>query len=775
MIIRHIIKSSKKKWLSLVLLGIIISLSSMVYTAVDLGINTVETSTNNYLRAYVQEDFTIKTTPVISEFDRATTDECGVYSFTLNGLYETDKPCFYEVLENRKWALEEIGEIALEPRVYKDSEITFDHQSHDLRVFRSAESINQTNLTSGTLPQNDTEIALLENYMNANDLVINDTIMVDGTPLTITGTILLPDYTLPAIVHPLLFTTNRQSLGIMHSDGFDALTPYPSVEFSGLFLQSPFDVEEALSEQDASFYMMSTLTENNMRSGLIYTEIEGTRGTALFLSVLMAFLGIVIVGLILKKMTEQSRRPFGILRALGIKEHELFFPFLIIISVYSLVFLFIGFLFGVLLAPLIQDFFLDFYLLPKGDVQVNATTLIVAVFTPLSVIVFMTLAILVTLLKKAPLDLIYLKVQTIKKHPFKPMKAIINKLSFMSRMQLAFLSRTIMKVIIYIIGIFSALIMLFTAIGMGDVFEGTIDGYYDSIDVNYIGYIELGSDFEESETLEKVIEMEMNIDNHNAFVVGLNNDSLLHPLIDSNGNRINDAIHEGIVISESFSLLSGIEINDKISLKLGSESYETHVSGIADIYPGEHVFIDRETLAETFFENEAYYNAVYSSDSLESDDLYAVINVANIQRSMEMINDLVMNILYVIMVSGLLMGMIIIYLLSVLTVEDHYYNIALLKVLGYKNNEINKMLLGGYDKIAVLLFFLAIPSTILIYHILTTFIAQEYGMVLPFSFSWYYIFIIGLLYGMIYVTASWVAKRKIKETSLQAALQIYQH
>ena len=775
MIVRHIIKSAKDKWLSLMLLGFIIALSSMVYTAVSLGVGSIEDSTNDYLDTYIQEDFSIQTSPLITTFDHPTLQDCNVSAFTLQSVYQDDLACYYEVLNARKEALEGVKGIHLETRLHKDVTLNANDETHDLRVFYDSETINLTYLNSGELPQNDNEVALLENYLNNNSLAVGDTVVINDQSFEITGTILFPDYTLPAIHHPLLFTTDFQSLALMHEEGFERLSVAPNVDIAGIFIDGAFDINHALEAQDEPFFMNSILTENNMRSGLIYTEIEGTRGTAVFLSVLIAFMGIVIVGLILKKMIEQSRRPFGILRALGIKNHELMRPFILIISLYSLLFLFIGYLTGVYLAPYIQSLFLDFYLLPSQAIRMDIMTFFVATMVPLITIILMAFVILNLLIKKNPLDLIFLKPNRLKPYGFNVFKKIGSKLSYMGKMQVAFLSRNFMKTLMFIIGSFFALIMLFIALGMEGIFEGTIDGYYDSIEVRYIGYLEAIGDLNNPDSEEKVIEMPGQIDDHSAFLVGLEPSSNLHPLKDSNKQLINDDLKEGLIITESFALLSGVSKGDEVNVRVGGEMFSIEVKAIADIYPGEHVFIERSLLALKVTDDASFYNAVYSREPLDSDQFSNVFNVQTIQRSLNEINDIMTNILYVVMASGLMMGVIIVYLLSVLTVEDHYYNIALLKVLGYHDKEINKMLLGGYDKITFILFLLAIPATLLIYHALTAFIAMEYNMVLPFHLKWYYIIIVGLLYGMIYIAASYKAKQKIKSTSLQAALKIYQH
>ncbi len=773
MIVKHVLKEVKSKWVSITLLGIIIALSSFIYTTVDLGIGTIETNTNAYFDEYVQEDFALELSALLTPSDRDYMDEeCLSSAFTLEALYREDRACFNTVLNARLETLESIEGIALEARLFKDRIITSFDSDHTVRIFRQTSSINKTYLQRGSLPENDGEIAVLKNYANANALQIGDTVNIGDTDYEISGFILVPDYNLPALIHPFLFTTDTQTIAVMHNETFDNLGGSINYHVAGIFTEESFDLDQALDDADIDFLMSSTLTRNNLRSGAIYTEIEGSKGAALFISVMIASVGIVIAGLLMKKIIDQSRRPFGILRALGMKENELFIPFIVLLSLYSFLFLVLGYYLGYLSAPSVRDFFLSFYLLPSGAITLTVQGIMVAVFVPMAVILGMTMVILHRLLRLSPLELLKLKVEKVSKLSFTKFKMLFDRLSFYIRMQIAFLLRNIVKVSVYALGVFFALLLSFVSIGLYDVFSGTIDGYYDSIDVKSVGYFSGLEDTDEPH--EKVIEMNGTINGNQAFFIGLNNDTALHPLFDASGNDLRNALSDGVVISKSFALLSSLQLGDDIMLRLGGTSYEAQVSGVADIYPGEHVFMDRALMGEVFFENSDFYNAAYSNEILTSDVFIEVFNTEDLLQSIESINDIIMNVLYIAMASGLAIGMIIIYLLSVLTVEDQYYNIALFKVLGYQDKEINRMLLGGYDKLNVVILLLVIPTTLGIFQILTWFMANEYQMIMTFSLSVAHVFLIAGLYGIIYVLASLHAKRKVKAVSLQAALKIYQ-
>ncbi len=773
MVFRHVLRTFASKKATLLLLGIVVMLSSFVFTILYLGASSVETSSEVFFEDYIQEEFVIETTPLITEIERmALAPDCPVVSQTVFQLYHEDKDCFYELLDFRLSLLEDLEDYTLEPRLYKDGEIGGFEKSHRVRVLKDARIMNLTYLDSGALPETENEIAILSHYADHNALSIGDTLDVDGSDYIITGFVLFPDYNLPVFDHPFIFTTSTQTLALMSDAGFDAYERRAGFYYSGLFGVARFTPEDFLEEHAdiAPFIHHMSLTENNMRSGAIYAEIEGSYAAAVSISVLIAFIGIVIVGLMMKKTVEQTQRPLGILKALGLKNREMMMPYLVFITVFSFVFLLLGYGIGFYSAPWMRDLYLAFYLLPRGPIPISAFSFIVAFIVPFFILVAMSLVIVFRLLSRDSLTLMNPRIELPRIVRFRSLKRLSKKFPFFLRFQFAFLSRHMLKAFIYALGVFFAVYVSFLSLGMEGVFDDTVHAYYESTEIVSVGYGPTG----ENNGHTRVIELQGNLGGEGAFVVGLPDGQTIHPLFDEAGESLLGDLEDGIVLSRSFALISGFSVGDNLALRIGGVEETVLVTGIADIHPGEHVFTSREYIGETFFEDPGFHNAVYARVALSEDDFDEVFVIENLLSQVEEINEVMMQMFYVMIGAGLLIGAIIIYLLTVLTVEDHFYNIALFKMIGYHDKEIHKMLLGGYSKLNVLIFLLVIPFSLMTFDLMTTFFAQEYNFVMPLGLDWPHVFLIAILYGMIYMLASRHAKKKINKVSLQAALQIYQ-
>ncbi len=748
-------------------------LSSFVYVSLHMGASTIEKSIEVYFEDYHQEDFVLETSSFLTTEERQLDLEgCPMHVMTLPDLYQSNRDCYYQVVDYRVQTVQSLEDIEIEARFYKDITSEFEGRTHRYRLTLDNNHINQSLYTKGRSPNNEHEIAILENYAQHQDLTIGDELLIHGQYYEITGFMLLPDYTLPVFDHIVAFGTESQSLIVMHKDAFDGFSEPAMHHLGGVFTGEAFTISEFYERHELQDYgiLHMSLTEHNIRSGAVYTEIQASYASGLFISILIAFIGIVIVGLMMKKTLDQSKRPFGILKALGLSKRELMWPYLIVLLGYSFLVLWLGYLLGMWFAPHLRDIFLAFYLLPKTEVAFSLAALLIGVFTPFLFLSILGLFITNKLLSQDALTMMNPSVNTIGKIHKSRFKKALNIFPFNTRYQIVFMLRHKLKVLIYSLGVFFAFFLSFLALGMLDVFSLTVIDYYDSVNYTHIGYYP-----SKEVDGEKAIEMEGLIFDSPAVLIGLSDQQQMHPLYDRNDNDLTPMLEDGLVISKSFSLLNDISLNDEVEVFLGGQTNTLIVKGIAEIYPGNQVFLDRALLGDMFFDDREYFNAIYSDVPLEEEDFQAVFSVSSLMQQIEDLNEVLMQVFYVIILSGLFIGLIIIYLLSVLIVEDHYVHIALLKMLGYDDKAIHTIVLGGYRKLNVILFLLCIPFSLFIFVVFRDFFAMMFDYIFIMSLNPWHVFAIALLYVIIFMIATKHAKHKVNAVALSMALKIYQH
>ena len=148
------------------------------------------------------------------------------------------------------------------------------------------------------------------------------------------------------------------------------------------------------------------LTEQNMRSGAVYGEIEGGEATGLMLSILIASISILIVGIMVSKILQSQRGAIGILKSMGYKNSEITLPYVFFIAILAFPAIVTGYFFGVLAAEPFKNAFLLFYLLPNGPINQSVGTFFVAVIGPLSFILILGYIIINRILSQKPVILL---------------------------------------------------------------------------------------------------------------------------------------------------------------------------------------------------------------------------------------------------------------------------------------------------------------------------------------------------------------------------------
>lgn len=152
MLYKNVFKTLQKQYVQLILLGVIIVLSSFLYTTMEYAIAGVMEPTEEYFEAANQEDFAISMLDIILEDDVThIMSECLTvtalppeqWPFTISGLKNIDSDCYYSVLDRRVDLIETTyTDIELEVRESKDVYYSSQGDSYRIKFLKNTSSIN---------------------------------------------------------------------------------------------------------------------------------------------------------------------------------------------------------------------------------------------------------------------------------------------------------------------------------------------------------------------------------------------------------------------------------------------------------------------------------------------------------------------------------------------------------------------------------------------------------------------------------------------------------
>jgi len=787
MLFKNVFRTLKKQYIQLLLLGVIITLSSFIYTTMDLGIGGIYTPTEQYFEETNQEQFAMRMMDMPLESDAEfIMSNCPLVTdipFSISALKVINEECYYGLLENRLDAIKsEYGNIIIEVRESKDVYFDFNGKSNKVRVLKDSETINLSFFVEGEKPINNNEIAITEAYAKKNNLEVGNTLTLDDKDYTISGFVLFPDYSLAVFSELFIFDNETQTMGLLTDEEFENLNETVYFEIAGVFEDGYTDTEfehdvidDYRNNANLSFVSSVLLTINNVRSGAVYGEIEGGQKTAIMLSILIASIALLIVGIMVSKVLQSQRGAIGILKSMGYTNLEITLPYIFFIAILSFPAIILGYFLGVLGAEPMKNIYLIIYLLPSQSIVQTLETFLIAVVVPFVFLIVVSYIIISRILNQKPVTLLNPPVTSNANFLTKRMHGFLKKLKITSKLKHLLLYRNMIKFAVFIIGMFYAAFLILLSFSMLGVLDRMLYDYYDNTDHNYIGYCDYMDPCETSGTQEKVIEIpSVILDNEDIYLVGLSPETVLHKLLDKRGKEINNVLDDGIIITTSLGLINGVGKGDRLLLQVGEVSKIYEVVGVTEEYSGNKAYIDIEELSFLLTHSTTYSNAVYSDTELSEDDFLIVVSTEDILQQASKMQSLFNVMIYVMIIASIVIGSIVVYILTVMTIEDNFYNISLFKVIGYNNKEIDKMILGGYLTYGIGTFLVTIPIAYGLFNLMTRFMAQYYEILLPFKFEIWHGVLSIIIFIILFFLGAFVAKRKLSKISLQEAMKMYQ-
>ncbi len=792
MLFKNVFRTLQKQYVQLILLGVIIVLSSFMYTVMEYAIAGVMEPTENYFEESNQEDFAISMIDILLEEDVTyITNNCPDFAtlspenwpYTVSGVKGISSTCYYDVLDQRLSKITtEYQNIDVEIREYKDVYFNYFEDSYRIRFLRDTESINTSYFVDGVEPLNDNEIAVAETFAKSNNISIGDNIEINDNIYTISGYVLFPDYNLPMFGSDFILDNKTQTVGLLTDDEFDTMAETAKFDIAGVFTgtmnKDTFDeevIDTYRDNENLQFITNILQTENNTRSGAIYAELSGGRAYGVLMSLLIASIALMIVGIMVSRVLHSQRGPIGILKSLGYTNNQITLPYILFISIMALPTILIGYYLGLQAATPFKDVFMSFYLLPSKPIEQNILTIFVAVIVPFVFIVGLSFLIVRRLLNQKPVTLLNPEVTSSSNLITKHVAKYLKRLKITTKLQHLLLYRNIVKFFVFLIGMFYAAFLILFSFSLNGIFDRMLYDYYDNTNHEYIGICELGEACTVPINGEQVIELPgALLEEENVILTGLPTNTSLHPLLDKRGSEITSSLQNGIIITESLRILNGIKLHDEVTLQIGTETQSFEVVGVTEEFSGEKAYVNIIDLSQLLTDEDDFYNAVYSATPLDEEEYDIVLSNQDIVKQATNMQEFFNTFISMMTIGSIVIGGIIIYILTVMTIEDNFYNISLFKVIGYNEKEINKMILGGYSLYGIIIFIIAIPIALGSFYIMEMFMGEYYGILLPFQFMWWHAPLSIVIYLIIFYIGAFQAKRRLSKVALQEAMKMYQ-
>ncbi|WP_335872682.1 ABC transporter permease [Bacillus sp. 2205SS5-2] len=741
------ILSSKLQYGGVILL---ILLSVLLYVMLSASLSAVENSNEQFKTEYAQEDF---------------------HFYVATALNDED------LLE-----LEAEYDVMLEKRLSYDMSL---EDEKVLRVFSVPNRVNTPYLQEGTLPGNRNEIALSATFADSNSYSIGESISIEGEGRIITGLVYIPDYIYSLKNESALINDPAAfGVGLLPEEAFEEVAQ-PSVYYLG-----KWDNKEGERALQKAVSLLSpiikwTNAQDNPRISYIETEIKSTKSFATVFPLFISVIAVMMVVILVKRRLESQKKQIGTQLALGYQSRELTKAYLLYPLVIGILGSTIGLVFGLLLSVPMTNMYTYYFNLPVlSRWTLTPIQYMGALIIPSLLLILVGYVVIRKYVNILPIRLIKPLAKQSAEGRFHFSFTKIKK--FSTRFRLRMLSKNFGRILYLTLGIlFATMLLMYGFISMNSIDTLMTKTYKEGLNYEYgVYYQELKQSSDSSEDVFTISEAEVievnrkgewySVSDQRLQLFGLDRQTDSISLKNSNNESLKDQLEEGLIINKVVAYALGVEVGDQLSLKLTASSREEtiKVAGIAELYAGSSVYMQRSTLnAWNDFSENSYMGKWTQEEPVAKEGIYQIENKQELMQSLEnMMGPMRYSLL---IMSGLafLIGLIIITLITNLIVEENITSISLLKVIGYEDKTVSHWMLNIYTPVVIISYGLGVPSALLSIDALMKSLAKETNYALPVAIT-PGLFIIGFLiiFGA-YWASLWISKRKLKRVSLQEVLK----
>lgn len=507
------------------------------------------------------------------------------------------------------------------------------------------------------------------------------------------------------------------------------------------------------------------------------SEVEEGKIMGSILPVVFLVISILTMVTTMNRITNKERIQIGTLSALGFRKKKIMIHY----SLYALIVGIVGIVLGILLGYFLAYFIIN----PNGSmstyIDMPYWDLYIPTFCYLVLgVVLLTLMFvggmsIHNILKHSTLEI--LKPNT--KNKMKSLKIenskLFQKLSFSTRWNLRDILQNKTRTLMSLFGVIGCMVILIAALGMNDTMNNFSTKSYDEA-LNYNNKINL-SDNITDDKLNELIDiydadysssLGIKIDELNLILDIYNIENDYVKFIDSKGGftKINN---DGAYICTRLAEELDLTIGDNINILLyGSDiTYEIKISGILSSI-SKNIVITEE-YAKTL-------ELSYTVDSLyTNEDVVIEDGIKSIQSKESFVNtfDTLLEIMYIMItmfvIIGLILCLVVLYNLGVMGYSEKYREMATLKVLGFKDKKISKLLITQNLWLSIIGIIIGIPLGYFTLVYLLNAISNDYEMILTINLNTYISSVL-LNVGISFIVSLMVA-RKNKNINMVEALK----
>ncbi|WP_333647910.1 ABC transporter permease [Lacrimispora sp.] len=651
----------------------------------------------------------------------------------------------------------------------------------ELRLIGSGNKVNLPAVLTGRALQRSGEILLSPSFYDTYGYEIGDIIEVSGNKYEIVGTAALPDY-----IYPLKYVNDIMpppgfGLGIISKDDMD-IFPESSTVYTARFTD-----RANIKEQVTGLY--NTLAENgqalsewmdastNKRIRMAWASIAGMKAMAIPVPTAMFLLCCLIVGLMIWRMVRAEGVMIGTLYAQGYRRKELIRHYLAIPLLIAVSAGFIGALFAVpTIGPTVKMMAILYYIVPYDGIVIPLLDIALAVLMPVAFLSLGCWAVIRRELRKSPAELMKGDRQKAKVNALERILKL-EHLPFNIKFKVREQMRSIPRLLFLLFGVMAASFLMLVGFTINHSMT-TVLGSETETEYNYsweysFKEIKQGEPAPGAAPFNAIRCYPAGRETAEFYLNGIPaNAPYVHDLVDAQGNELpKDQVNISYLLANRLRL----DVGDSITAinKLDGKSYTLVIEGIVQTYAGQFIYMPLPDFNRMLGMAEDSYSGVFSREAIEysPSELAGIKDLKNLTNSMDELLMPMMMVVVGMTAVATVIGVIIIFLVTSLTIEESRGSISLLKVLGYRRKEVKRLILGGSAPVVIAGFLLSVPVMLVSADALYRYLGEMINLALPMILSPLYVAISFILIYGVYEFTKLLCGRKLALIPMSDALK----
>ncbi len=647
-----------------------------------------------------------------------------------------------------------------------------------LRLFSQSTKVNLPAIIEGK-NLSGSDILLDPAYAKANKLRIGDTIKVYDKNLKISGFVSLPNYIYPLKAESdIINDPSSFGIAVISKEDFKAINR--GVGFYTLRFNTVGDAESKIAQlkdylktQNINVLKWTNRNENP-RITVVNAKIEGQNKIGSTLPVAILLLTCILTGIVLWRMLKREFAIIGTLYALGYRKREIMRHYLSFPIFIALVGGIIGTILGFFTLRPMLNVMVSYFNMPIDSVSFYVQYALISLLLPIVLLAISGYFVVNKALKYTPVELMRGGKEK-GKVSFLERKLKLDKLKFSAKFKIREQLRSLPRSTFLLLGVTLATMLLLLGFAakssMDYLMKDTYENVYKYQYMYVFNSVQRGTPAQGEAFSE--IPITLNVDDKTSYAIfGISSDSRFISLKDKSGSKLSTG---QVIVTRPLADRHKLKPGDTIQVvnKLDSRKYNITIDSVAETYVGSYIYMPLTKLNSMLGLPADSYAGLWSKDKLSIPEgkLLTTVTIDDFKKAVDSMTKPMQTYLATIAFFAFIIGLIVIYVVTSLIIEENKQSISLMKILGYRKKEVFSLILDSSSFLIVLGYILGVPLLLVSLGAMFDSITKSMNLAFPVTINYPYVIVGFVIIYFTYELSKFLSKKKINRISMAEALK----